>query len=58
MKNASTIPGKSDQRKGAPPSRPHNAPRADLNLPKEKAEEAEVAGRHKNSGQKDHKGAR
>ena len=30
----------------------------DPDRPKEKAEAAEVAGRHKNSGQKDHKGAR
>lgn len=36
----------------------HPAPRADVDLPKERAEESEVAGRHKNSGQKDHKGAR
>jgi hypothetical protein len=28
------------------------------NLAREKAKESEVAGRHKNSGQKDHKGAR
>ena len=34
------------------------APLRDENLPREKAEESEVAGRHKNSGQKDHKGAR
>jgi len=30
----------------------------DPDRPKELAEAAEVAGRHKNSGQKDHKGAR
>ncbi|MEO8526691.1 MAG: hypothetical protein ABI460_18330 [Caldimonas sp.] len=36
----------------------HPAPLRDENLPREKAEESEVAGRHKNSGQKDHKGAR
>ena len=30
----------------------------DPDAPKEKSEAAEVAGRHKNSGQKDHKGAR
>ncbi|MEO8925453.1 MAG: hypothetical protein ABI330_21980 [Caldimonas sp.] len=36
----------------------HPAPLRDENLPHEKAEESEVAGRHKNSGQKDHKGAR
>ena len=34
------------------------APVRDENLSTEKAEEDEVAGRHKNSGQKDHKGAR
>lgn len=36
----------------------HPAPLQDQNLAREKAEESEVAGRHKNSGQKDHKGAR
>ncbi len=36
----------------------HPAPVRHENLPREKAEESEVAGRHKNSGQKDHKGAR
>ena len=30
----------------------------DPDKPREKSEAAEVAGRHKNSGQKDHKGAR
>jgi hypothetical protein len=30
----------------------------DADKPKEKSEAAEVAGRHQNSGQKDHKGAR
>ena len=35
------------------------APQArDPDKPKEKSETAEVAGRHKNTGQKDHKGAR
>ncbi len=34
------------------------APLRDENLPREMAKESEVAGRHKNSGQKDHKGAR
>lgn len=34
------------------------APLRDENLPREKAEESEVAGRHKINGQKDHKGAR
>lgn len=36
----------------------HPAPLRDENLASEKAKESEVAGRHKNSGQKDHKGAR
>lgn len=40
------------------PTHTQPAPRQDMNLPKEKAGEGEVAGRHKNSGQKDHKGAR
>jgi len=35
------------------------APQAkDPDKPKEKSEAAEVAGRHKNSGQKDHRGSR
>ena len=33
-------------------------PLEDLNKKKQKAESREVAGRHKNDGQKDHKGAR
>ena len=47
-----------------PPVVPHvpnaNADRAreEIARLKEKAEAQEVAGRHKNSGQKDHKGAR
>ncbi len=43
------------------PSRPAHLPKPeakDTEAPKEKSEAAEVAGRHKNSGQKDHKGAR
>ena len=40
------------------PEHAQPAPRKDVNLPKEKAEESEVSGMHKNSGQKDHKGAR
>jgi hypothetical protein len=35
-----------------------SAPVEDVNKQKAKAEEHEVAGRHKNDGQKDHKGAR
>ncbi len=35
-----------------------DAPMRDENLPRERAEESEVAGRHKNSGQMDHQGAR
>ena len=33
-------------------------PARDPDKPKEKSEAAEVAGRHKNTGQKDHKGVR
>jgi hypothetical protein len=40
------------------PGYPDPSPRQDANLPREQAEESEVAGRHKNTGQKDHKGAR
>jgi hypothetical protein len=36
----------------------HPSPLEDVNKQKEKSEEKEVAGRHKNDGQKDHKGAR
>ena len=36
----------------------HPAPLQDENLPREKSEGSEVAGRHKNNGQKDHKDAR
>lgn len=36
----------------------HPAPLRDENSPREEAEESEVAGRHQNSGPKDHKGAR
>jgi hypothetical protein len=47
------IKGRQDKPGAIPP-----APAADHDKPKEKSEAAEVAGRHKNSGQKDHKGAR
>lgn len=40
------------------PQHAPSAPRKDVNLPKERAEESEVAGRHENSVQKDYKGAR
>jgi len=40
------------------PGYAHPAPQQDADLAREKAEEGEVAGRHKNTGQKDHKGAR
>ncbi len=36
----------------------HPFPVAEANKQKQKAEALEVAGRHKNDGQKDHKGAR
>jgi len=56
MKNSNATPPSYDHIKGGPTVVPHS-PKSDVNLPKEKAEE-EVAGRHKNSGQIDHKGAR
>ena len=49
------------QESKGPKLKPRLVPKAeakDPDRPKEKAEAAEVAGRHKNSGQKDHKGAR
>jgi hypothetical protein len=36
----------------------HPAPPQDVIQERAKAEQSEVAGRHKNTGQKDHKGAR
>ena len=36
----------------------HPAPLQDEHLLRENSEESEVAGRHKNNGQKDYKGAR
>jgi outer membrane biosynthesis protein TonB len=49
------------QESKGPPLKPVHVPRSqakDSDKPKEKSEAAEIAGRHKNSGQKDHKGAR
>ncbi len=40
------------------PGSPLKPEARDPDRPKEKSEAADVAGRHKNSGQKDHKGAR
>jgi len=40
------------------PGPTHPSPKVDANQQKAKAEPAEVLGRHKNTGQKDHKGAR
>jgi hypothetical protein len=48
------------QESKGPPLKPEHTPKSqakDPDKPKEKADAAEVAGRHKNSGQKDHKGA-
>ncbi len=36
----------------------YRAPLEDVKAKKQKAEQSEIAGRHKNDGQKDHKGAR
>ncbi len=49
------------QRAKGPPPKPgqhHPSPQVDASRQREKAESTEVEGRHKNSGQKDHKGAR
>jgi hypothetical protein len=46
---------KDPQRK---PGHPPTNEGKDPDKPREKAEAAEVAGRHRNTGQKDHKGAR
>jgi len=40
------------------PVPPHAFPAEEVNKQKLKAEEHEISGRHKNDGQKDHKGAR
>ena len=60
MKNESKEPPKTDRIAGTlhKPGYVPSASRRDANLPREKAEEGEVAGRHGNTGQKDHKGAR
>ena len=50
-----TKPTKSPQQTHGPI---HPAPSVDVNKLRQQAEVKEVAGRHKNSGQKDHKGAR
>jgi hypothetical protein len=60
MTTKSTPVPQTDQNKSTlkKPGNAHPVPLSDVNLPAEVAEENEVAGRHKNSGQKDHKGAR
>lgn len=40
------------------PVQPHSSPVEEVNKQKQKAEEHEVSGKHKNDGQKYHKGAR
>lgn len=40
------------------PGQTYPSPVEEVNKQKQKTEEQEVAGRHKNDGQKDHKGAR
>jgi hypothetical protein len=53
--NLMTQPTKRPQRAPGPI---HSAPPVDVSKLRQEAEAKEVAGRHKNSGQKDHKGAR
>jgi hypothetical protein len=50
-----TAPSKDQQPKTSPV---HPSHAEDAMKQKQKAEQSEVAGRHKNDGQKDHKGAR
>lgn len=50
-----TQPSKNQQQK---PAQAHPSSSDEVNKQKQKAEANEVAGRHKNDGQKDHKGAR
>ena len=53
--------GPMTQQSKAPQPKPGQVPKSearDPDKPKEKSAAGEVAGRHKNSGQKDHKGAR
>ena len=55
LENLMTQQAKGQQRK---PGSAHPSPVEDVNKLKQEAEAKEVASRHKNSGQKDHKGAR
>lgn len=52
-----TQPTKNQQQKPGP-TQPFPARSDEANKQQQKAEQQEVAGRHKNDGQKDHKGAR
>jgi hypothetical protein len=57
QENFMTQPSKTQSLKQKPEqTRPSKSD--DVNAQKQKAEAKEVAGRHKNDGQKDHKGAR
>jgi hypothetical protein len=60
MNHVPTAPAKKERITGTlhKPGHAGSDPRQDANLPREKAEEGEVSGRHKNTGQKDHRGAR
>lgn len=56
MSNHSNTPSPSPA--GPVPSGPHSGQQEDAVAEREKAEQKEVAGRHKNDGQMPHKGAR
>jgi len=47
-----------DKNKQRKPGKNHTPPLEEANQQRQLAEAKEVAGRHKNDGQKDHKGAR
>jgi hypothetical protein len=55
LENLMTKQTKTPQR---PPAPTHPSPPVEVNTLGQQAEVKEVAGRHKNTGQKDHKGAR
>ncbi len=60
MKNEQIEPRKIERINGTlhKPGYAHPAPRQDANPRRERAEEGEAAGQHKNTGEKEHKGAR
>ena len=56
--NQETLMTQQTKKTNQKPVPAHSFPVAEANKQKQKTEALEVAGRHKNDGQKDHKGAR